>query len=98
MEFPIPQGLVRRTMRNGEPGKGAVIRPTRVYVYPDGHGYLFFKNPLEGEDDVSVPFDGHYDALVYLAGLLYEAFKVAGADPEKVGPDGFLAGVGAGSD
>jgi hypothetical protein len=97
MEFPIPQGLVRRTMRNCEPGKGAVIRPTRVYVYPDGHGYLFFKNPVEGEDDVSVPFDGHYDALVYLAGLMYEALKVAGAEPEKVGPDGFLARAGAGS-
>jgi hypothetical protein len=97
MEFPIPRGLVRRTMRDGEPGKGAVIRPTRIYVYPDGHGYLFFKNPVEGEEEVSVPFDGHYDALVYLAGLMYEALKVAGAEPEKVDPDGFLAGTATGS-
>ena len=97
MDFSIPQGLVRRTMRNGEPGKGAVIRPTRIYVYPDGHGYLFFKNPLEGEEDVSVPFDGHYDAVVYLAGLMYEALQVAEADPEKVGADGFPAGLGSSS-
>jgi hypothetical protein len=94
MSFPVPEGLVRRTMRNGVPGKGAVIRPTRIYVYPDGHGFLFFKNPLEGEDDVSVPFDGHYDAIVYLAGLMYEALKIAEEEPEKFGADGFLVGAG----
>jgi hypothetical protein len=77
MAFPIPQGLVRRTVKDGKPGKGAVIRPTRIYVYPDGHGFLFFKNPVEGKDDVSVPFDGHYDAIIYLAGLMYEALKIA---------------------
>ena len=84
MSFPIPQGLVRRTMKDGKPGKGAVINPTRIYVYPDGHGFLFFKNPIKGEDDVSVPFDGHHDAIVYLAGLLYEALKVAELPPDQV--------------
>jgi len=73
----IPDGLVRRTEKNGEPGKGAVIRPTRFYVYPDGHGFLFFKNPVEGEDDVSLPFDGHYDAISKIADLFYEAIKVS---------------------
>jgi len=74
----IPDGLVRRTEKSdGTPGKGAVIRPTRFYVYPDGHGFLFFKNPVEGEDDVSLPFDGHYDAISKIADLFYEAFKAS---------------------
>lgn len=83
MSFTIPPGLVRRTVKDGKPGKGAVIQPTRIYVYPNGHGFLFFKNPVEGEEDISVPFDGHYDAIVYLAGLLYEALKVAEAPPDS---------------
>lgn len=74
----IPDGLVRRTEKpDGTPGKGAVIRPTRFYVYPDGHGFLFFKNPVEGADDVSLPFDGHYDAISKIADLFYEAFKAS---------------------
>jgi hypothetical protein len=75
MKFRFLDGVVRRTQKSdGTPGKGAVIRPTRIYVYPDGHGYIFFK---EGEEDLSQPFDGHHDAIVYLAGYLYEALKVA---------------------
>jgi len=78
MHFRFLDGIVRRTRNSdGSPGKGAVIRPTRIYVYPDGHGYIFFKNPKEGEEDLSQPFDGHHDAIVYLAGYLYEALKVA---------------------
>jgi hypothetical protein len=81
MSNGIPAGLIRRTRNSdGSPGKGAVIRPTRFYVYPDGHGFLFFKNPVEGEDDVSVPFDGHYDAISKIADLFYTAFKVSSED------------------
>lgn len=78
MHFKFLDGVVRRTKKpDGTPGKGAVIEPTGIYVYPDGHGFIFFKNPTEGEDDLSQPFDGHHDAVVYLAGYLYKALKVA---------------------
>jgi hypothetical protein len=77
MKFTFPDGVVRRTQNpDGSPGKGAVMDLKRIYVYPEGHGYLFFKNADNGSE-ISIPFDGHYDAMVYLAGYLYKALKVA---------------------
>jgi hypothetical protein len=35
----------------------------------------------EGKEDLSQPFDGHHDAIVYLAGYLYKALKVAREEP-----------------
>jgi len=78
MKFKFLDGVVRRTKKSdGSPGKGAVIKPTGIYVYPNGNGFIFFENPIDGEDDLSQPFDGHHDAIVYLAGYLYQALKVA---------------------
>jgi hypothetical protein len=45
-----------------------------------GTGFLFFKNPVEGDDDVSLPFDGHYDAITKIADLFYAAFKISSED------------------
>jgi hypothetical protein len=86
LNFPLPDGIVKATGTPEKPGKGAVINPSRFYVYPDGHGFLFFKNPTKGEDDLSVPFDSYYDALVYLAQLFYVAQKIAAKQPQ--GPAG----------
>lgn len=82
MHFPLPDGIVRPTGTPENPGKGAVIKPTKFYVYPDGHGFLFFENPVKGEDDISVPFDGHFDAMVYLAEAFYLAHKIAKKQPQ----------------
>jgi len=84
MKFTFPDGVVRRTQNSdGSPGKGARIKLKQIYVYPEGHGYLFFENAWDGSE-ISVPFDGHHDAMVYLAAYLYEAFKVAKADPKTL--------------
>lgn len=82
MKFTFPGGVVRRTEKpDGTPGKGAAINLKQIYVYPEGHGYLFFKHAKDGSE-ISVPFDAHHDAIVYLAGYLYEALKVAeGKEP-----------------
>lgn len=37
LNFPLPDGIVKPTVKpDGSLGKGAVIKPTRFYVYPDG--------------------------------------------------------------
>jgi hypothetical protein len=36
-----------------------------------------YPNCAHREDDVSLPFDGHYDAISKIADLFYEAFKVS---------------------
>lgn len=81
--FKLPEGIVRPTGTPDKPGKGAVIKPSRFYVYPDGHGYLFFENPIKGKDDISVPFDGFYDAITFLSIAFYEAQKVAEKQPSS---------------
>lgn len=83
LHFPLPEGIVKPTGTPGDPGKGAVINPTRFYVYPDGHGFLFFKNPVKGEEDISVPFDSYYDAIIYLAKAFYAAQKIAEKQPQS---------------
>lgn len=82
LNFPLPNGIVKPTGTPDKPGKGAVINPTRFYVYPDGHGFLFFKNPVKGEDDLSVPFDTYYDAIIYLTQAFYVAQKIAEKQPQ----------------
>jgi hypothetical protein len=83
MHFPLPDGVVRPTGSPDKPGKGAVINLSRIYAYRDGHGYLFFKNPVKGEDDISVPFDGYYDAMIYLGQAFYLAQKIAEKQPQE---------------
>ena len=80
--FPLPDGIVKPTGTPDNPGKGAVINPTRFYVYPDGHGFLFFKNPVKGQEDISVPFDSYYDAIVYLTQAFYTAQRIAEKQPQ----------------
>jgi hypothetical protein len=82
LNFPLPDGIVKPTGTLDKPGKGAVINLTRFYVYPDGHGYLFFRNPVKGEEDISVPFDSYYDAIIYLAQAFYMAQKIAAKQPQ----------------
>lgn len=80
--FKLPEGIARPTGTPDKPGKGAVIKPTRFYVYPDGHGYLFFENPVKGDEDISVPFDRFYDAITFLSMAFYEAQKIAEKQPQ----------------
>jgi hypothetical protein len=33
--------------------------------------YLFFENPVKGEEDISVPFDRFYHAMTFLSMAFY---------------------------
>jgi hypothetical protein len=37
---------------------------------------------VKGEDDISVPFDGYYDAMIYVGEALYLAQKIAKKQPQ----------------
>jgi len=68
----LPARLFRQTP------KGAMFQ-MRLYVYPDGHGHQFFKDP-KTKEWVSFPYDGHHDATIRFAAAMYAATKLAEAE------------------
>lgn len=60
-----------------ETPKGVVIDLKRLFVYPDGHAHLTFK------DDTNWPMNDPYEVMELLSGLMRTMQKAANASARK---------------